>query len=109
MNIVRCNHCNWIGSENKLITIIYGDNNDDTYLEEFCPSCQKGDALMDVVYGCNFTVRERGVLADMLGSDGLVGKDKRLTERFLGWPVGTGLNEIISWFHRNLDRIEEEK
>ena len=51
MNIVRCNHCNWIGSENKLITIVYGDNNDDAYLEEFCPSCQKGDALMDVVYG----------------------------------------------------------
>lgn len=39
MNIVRCNHCNWIGSENKLITIVYGDNNDDAYLEEFCPSC----------------------------------------------------------------------
>lgn len=91
MQIVRCNKCGvWVGKAEDLGLHYELD-------KEYCPKCKCTEALMDVDYGCNFDDTELEKLWELFGNV-VINNDDEILEEFLGFPAGTGREEIWHWF-----------
>lgn len=95
MRIVRCNDCGrWIGKEEELV-VIEG--------AEACPICYESNGLMDLEYGCSFSLNEINTLWKLFIGVPIYDGDK-IGEEFLGFPAGTNTSEVVSY----LDEIKED-
>lgn len=88
MQVVRCNKCGWIGSEEELLQSSEVDK---------CPRCEETEYLMDLSGNCYFDSEELEKLWEMLG-DIPVNDNDEIEEEFLEFPAGTHKEEIWKWF-----------
>lgn len=87
MNIVRCNDCEWIGTEDELRK------------KECCPICGKLDYIMDITgYEEYFSDNQIRVLWSIFGDIPMNPDTEEIEECFLFFKPYTHREEIWHWF-----------
>ena len=93
MRIVRCNHCDWIGTESDIIFEM--SENGET---KYCPYCYEEDALMDLTSESIFNDDQLEELWAVFEDIPMDPETEKIEDDFLNFPVGTHREEIWHWF-----------
>lgn len=99
MNVVRCNQCGWIGTENELSKLQTDEVDCEGRFIDYdqCPECGSLGALMDLEAGCNFWNGQLRKLWEIFG-DVPINNNDEIEEDFLGFPAGTNRFDVWEWF-----------
>ena len=100
MWIVRCNDCDWIGSDDELdiLQVDAEDEDGDPITYERCPNCYGMEAIMDVDSGCFFSEEQIRTLWKLLEDIPMNPETEQIEEPFLGFDAGTEREAVWHWF-----------